>query len=64
MRISKVCDHAQSDQHSHAMLFLRKQQAKSAGVPHQSYAPITQALNKLMDNEREKLQNKFILPIS
>ena len=64
VRISNVCDHAQSDQHGHAMLLLRKQQAKSAGFPPQSYAPIAQALNKVTDNEREKLRNKSILPIS
>ena len=59
VRISNVCDHAQSDQHGHAMLLMRKQQSKAAGLPPQSYAPIAQALNKLMDNEREKLRNKF-----
>ena len=41
------------------MLLLMNQQAKSAGLPPKSYAPIAQALNKLMDNDREKLQNKF-----
>ena len=59
VRISNVRDHALSDQHGHAMLLLRKQQAKAAGLPPQSYAPIAQALNKLTDNEREKLRNKF-----
>ena len=59
VRISNICDHTQSDQHSHAMLLLRKQQAKSAALPPPSYAPIAQALNKLMDNEREKLPNKL-----
>ena len=28
-----VCDHVQSDQHAHAMLLLKKQHAKFAGLP-------------------------------
>lgn len=59
VRLSNVCDHAQSDQHAHAMLLLKKQHAKSAGLPPSSYDPIAQALNKLSDDERVKLQLKF-----
>lgn len=33
VRVSNVRDHAQSDQHGHAMLLLKKQKAKSAGLP-------------------------------
>ena len=33
VRISNVRDHALSDQHGHAMLLLKKQQAKAAGLP-------------------------------
>ena len=33
VRVSNVRDHVQSDQHAHAMMLLKKQRAKSAGLP-------------------------------
>jgi len=33
VRLSNVCDHVQSDQHAHAMLLLKKQHTKFAGLP-------------------------------
>ena len=59
MRVSNVRDHAQNDQHTHAMSLLKKHRAKSAGLGPSSYAPIAQAFNKLSDEEREKLRCKF-----
>ena len=59
VRVSNVRDQVQSDQHAHAMMLLKKQLAKSAGLPLSSYAPIAQAFNRLSDDERGKLQFKF-----
>ena len=59
VRVSNVCDHVQSDQHAHARMLLKKQHAKSAGLPPSSYAPIAQAFNRLSDDERGKLRFKF-----
>ena len=59
VRVSNVCDHAQNDQHTHAMSLLKKHRAESAGLGPSSYAPIAQAFNKLSDEEREKLRCKF-----
>ena len=38
--LSNVCDHVQSDQHAHAMLRLRKQHTKFAGLPPSTYSAI------------------------
>ena len=59
LRVSNVRDHAQNDQHTHAMSLLKKQRAESAGLGPSSYAPIAQAFNKLSDEERDKLRVKF-----
>lgn len=59
VRVSNVCDHAQNDQHTHAMSLLKKQHAGSAGLGPSAYAPITKAFNKLSDEERGKLRLKF-----
>ena len=59
VRVSNVHDHVQSEQHAHAMMLLKKQYAKSAGLPPSSYAPIAEAFNRLSDDDRWKLQFKF-----
>ena len=56
---SNVRDHVQSDQHAHAVMLLKKQHTKSAGLPPSSCAPLAQAFNRLSDYERGKLQFKF-----
>ena len=58
---SDVRDHTQNDQHTHAMSLLKKQHAESAKLGPSSYALITQAFNKLSDEEREreKLRHKY-----
>ena len=38
--LSNVCDLVQSDQHAHAMLRLRKQHTKFAGLPPSTYSAI------------------------
>ena len=58
-RLSNVRDHAQNDQHTHAMSLMKKQRAQSAGLGPSSYAPIAQAFNKLSDDERATLRVKF-----
>ena len=59
VRISNVRDHAQNNQHAHAMSLLKKQRSQSAGLDPSSYAPIAEVFNKLSDAEREKLRVKF-----
>ena len=59
VRTSNVKDHAQSDQHAHAMLLLRKEQGRAAGLGVASYTPIAQALSKLPAEEKGKLRKKF-----
>ena len=49
-RVSNVRDHVQSDQHAHAMMLLKKQCVRSAGLPPSSYVPIAQAFNRLSFN--------------
>ena len=52
-------DLAQSDQHTHAMQLLKKEQGRAAGLGAASYAPIAQALSKLPAEERDRLKKKF-----
>ena len=59
VRNSNTRDHAQSDQHIHAMNLLKRKQAKASNAPTCSYAPIAQALSKIPDREREQLHRKF-----
>jgi len=40
VRLSNVCDHVQSDQDAHAMLLLKKQHTKFAGLPPSTYGAI------------------------
>ncbi len=51
--ISNVIDHARSDQHKHAMMLLRIDQARSLGLDAAHYAPIARALTSLSKDERE-----------
>ena len=59
VRVSNVRDHVQSNQHAHAMMLLKKQRAKSAGLSPSTYAPIAQAFTALSNEERGKLRFKF-----
>ena len=52
-------DHAQNDQHAHAMLLLKKKKAVASGLGPSSYAPIAQVFNKLSSDERQRLRYKF-----
>ena len=42
--MSNTKDHTQSDQHTHAMMPLKKEQGRAASLGDSSYAPIAQAL--------------------
>ena len=53
VRTSNVRDHAQSDQHTHAMGLLHKEKAQFLGQNSASYTPIAQAFSQLPDGERE-----------
>ena len=57
--MSNVRDHAQCDQHTHAMHLLNKHQADKAGLGPSSYSQIAQAFSNLSEEEREKLRVKF-----
>ena len=59
VRASNVQDHAQNDQHAHAMILLEKEHAVEKGLGPASYAPIARALKKLADDERQRLRYKF-----
>ena len=59
VRVSNIHDHAKSGQHAHAMMLLKKQHAKSAGLPPSTYAPIAKAFTTLSNEERGKLRVKF-----
>ena len=59
VRNSNIRDHAQSDQHIHAMNLLKREQAKASNTPTCSYGPIVQALSKISELEREQLRKKF-----
>ena len=56
---SNVRDHAQNNQHAHAMHLLKKDQAVAQGLGPSAYAPIARALTSLSDNERQRLRFKF-----
>ena len=59
LRTSNIRDHAQCEQHKHAMTLLKREQARSKGLGAASYAPIAKALPKLPDDERTRLRHKF-----
>ena len=59
VRTSNVRDHAQNDQHKHAMSLLNKERAESSELDPVSYALIVKAFNKLPEDERERLKVKF-----
>ena len=47
IRTSNIKDHSHSDQHAHAMILLKKDQAQAKGLQTSSYAPIAKALHEL-----------------
>lgn len=59
VRNSNIKDHSGSDQHTHAMMLLRKEQAASRGLDTSSYAPIARALHELPESARSILRVKF-----
>ena len=59
VRLSNVRDHAQNDQHTHAMHLLKIQHAKIDGLGPSSYSQIVHAFTKLSEEERDKLRVKF-----
>jgi len=59
IRTSNIRDHATSEQHSHAMNLLSKEQAAASGQSIVASAPIVVALNTMSSDERERTRNKF-----
>ena len=59
LKTSNIRDHAQSEQHAHAMALLAKERAIALGEGSTSYAPIAQALTTLSEDEKRRLRYKF-----
>ena len=59
VRTTNVLDHTKSDMHIHAMNLLRRDQAQAQDSSIATYAPITQSLQVLSEDERKKLRVKF-----
>ena len=59
VRTSNIRDHAASEQHKHAMLLLKKEQAQSKGESSAAYVPIAQAMDTLSESALKKLRIKF-----
>ena len=59
VRTGNIKDHALSQQHINAMTLLKKEQAKEKGLDISTYAPIAPSMNKLTDDDREKLRKKI-----
>ena len=59
IRTSNIRDHATSEQHSHAMSLLSKEQAAAMGQSIVANAPIVVALNTMSADEKERTKNKF-----
>ena len=59
-KTSNITDHATSEPHKSAMMYLRKEQAKSRNEPLTSYSPIARSLLSSMDPAvRERVKKKF-----
>ena len=56
---SNIRDHSASEQHKHAMLLLKKEQAQSKGESSAAYAPVAQAMDTLPESALKKLRIKF-----
>ena len=59
VRTSNIRDHAKADQHTHAMILLRREQARRSGSGPASYAPTARALSRMSDTEKDQLRHKF-----
>lgn len=59
VQTSNIKDHAQTDQHKHAMMLLKKEYAQSSGLGPSSYAPIAKSLTVLPEETKDTLTKKF-----
>ena len=59
LRVSNIKDHAKADQHVYAMTLFKREQAKASGVSPMTKTPIANALHRLSDDEKAKLEIKF-----
>ena len=59
IRTNSIRDHTRTDQHTHAILLLKKEQSTSTGLGPQSYAQIAASLSALSDDTKAMLQVKF-----
>ena len=56
LRVSNIKDHAKADQH---VTLFKREQAKASGVSPMTNTPIANALHRLSDDEKAKLEKKF-----
>ena len=61
IRTSNFKDHATTDQHTHATLLSKKEQAEAAGQGPSSYAPVAKALHHLSEDAKGPLRAKCCL---
>ena len=59
IRTSNIRDHATSEQHSHAMTLLCREQATASGHSVMADGPIVVALNSMSNEEKERIRHKF-----
>ena len=59
IRTSNIWDHATSEQHSHAMTMLSREQATASGHSVMADGPIVVAFNSMSNEERERVRHKF-----
>ena len=60
VQTSNIRDHSRSDQHAHAMLLLRKNQAQARGLDASAYAPIAKALHQMSEGDGKPLGSSLI----
>ena len=56
LRTSNIEDHAKTDQHQHAMMLWKKQQATAKGLGPPAYSPIERLLSDISEDTTTKLQ--------
>ena len=61
VRTSNIKDHAKTDQHQHAMMLWKKQQATAKGLGPPAYSPLARFLSEIPEDTMAKLRVKFDL---
>ena len=56
---SNIRDHSTSDQHKHAMLLLKRAQARDNSQDSSSFAPIVKVRTQMSEKDKDMLRVKF-----